>query len=101
MASFLRIICCRKRLIRYATGTASSSSGGGGGTTAHLPQLEEQLPLEELLQLTEEVEEHLCGSQPWLVLHKLDPPSRTRFVGQRFAACEAAAAAAPALDGLS
>ena len=38
-------------------------------------------------QLTEEFEEGLCSSDPWLVLHKIDSPTKMRYVGARVANC--------------
>ena len=38
-------------------------------------------------ELTEETEAHLCTDDPWLILHKLDSPTKMRYVGQRFAGC--------------
>ena len=51
----------------------------------------DEVPLEDRLQLTPDVERHMCGSSPWLVLHKLEP-SWVRYVGLRVAACGNAAA---------
>lgn len=50
----------------------------------------DEVPLEDRLQLTPDVERHMCGSSPWLVLHKLEP-SWVRYVGQRVAACSKSA----------
>lgn len=40
-------------------------------------------------QLADEFEEGLCTADPWLVLHKIDSPTKMRFVGQRVANCTA------------
>lgn len=40
-------------------------------------------------QLAEEFEDDLCSTDPWLVLHKIDSPTKMRFVGQRVANCTA------------
>ena len=38
-------------------------------------------------QLAEEFENDLCGADPWLVLHKIDSPTKMRYVGARVANC--------------
>lgn len=38
-------------------------------------------------QLAEEFEEHLCGLDPWLILHKVDSPTKMRYIGSRIANC--------------
>jgi hypothetical protein len=38
-------------------------------------------------ELTEETEEALCTDDPWIILHKLDSPTKMRYIGQRFASC--------------
>eukprot|EP00887_Chlorella_sp_A99_P007749 scaffold20.g7749.t1 len=54
-------------------------------------------------QLTDEFEEGLCSEDPWLVLHKIDSPTKMRYVGARTANCSGGAAAplgAAAADGV-
>ena len=29
-----------------------------------------------------------CAEDPWLILHKLDSPSKMRYIGARFAGCK-------------
>lgn len=38
-------------------------------------------------QLAAEFEEHLCGVDPWLILHKIDSPTKMRYIGSRIANC--------------
>ena len=38
-------------------------------------------------QLEEAFEWDLCSADPWLVLHKIDAPTKMRYVGARFASC--------------
>lgn len=45
-------------------------------------------------QLLEETEADLCSADPWIVLHKLDSPSKMRYVGARVEGCKANASAA-------
>lgn len=40
-------------------------------------------------QLADEFESDLCGRDPWLVLHKIDSPTKMRYVGARVANCTA------------
>lgn len=40
--------------------------------------------------LQEDIEDNLCSEDPWLVLHKIDSPTKMRFVGNRVAQCDAA-----------
>jgi galactosylxylosylprotein 3-beta-galactosyltransferase len=42
-------------------------------------------------QLAEEFEDDLCSADPWLVLHKIDSPTKMRYVGSRVANCSARA----------
>ena len=42
-------------------------------------------------QLAGEFEEDLCSEDPWLVLHKIDSPTKMRYVGGRLANCTAPA----------
>jgi hypothetical protein len=44
-------------------------------------------------QLDEETEADICSDDPWIILHKLDSPSKMRYVGARVAACRANATA--------
>ena len=30
---------------------------------------------------------YLCNPDPWIILHKLDSPTKMRYIGQRFASC--------------
>ena len=39
--------------------------------------------------LQEEIEDELCSNDPWLVLHKIDSPTKMRFMGNRVAQCNA------------
>ncbi|KDD74010.1 hypothetical protein H632_c1655p0, partial [Helicosporidium sp. ATCC 50920] len=39
-------------------------------------------------QLADEFEWGLCSDDPWLVLHKIDSPTKMRYVGSRVAACK-------------
>ncbi len=52
-------------------------------------------------QLTPQTEAHICSDDPWLVLHKLDSPTKMRYIGARFAECgdQAAAAASFVVPG--
>ena len=34
-----------------------------------------------------DIAEHICGDDPWLVLHKVDSPVKMRQLGQHFASC--------------
>ncbi|KAK9868651.1 hypothetical protein WJX84_001984 [Apatococcus fuscideae] len=38
-------------------------------------------------QLADEMENDLCSDDPWLVLHKIDSPTKMRFIGNRVAEC--------------
>lgn len=38
-------------------------------------------------QMTEEFAEDLCSDDPWLVLHKIDSPTKMRFVGTQVSNC--------------
>ena len=38
--------------------------------------------------LQEDIEEELCSDDPWLVLHKIDSPTKMRFVGSKVAQCD-------------
>ncbi|KAK9826219.1 hypothetical protein WJX74_000688 [Apatococcus lobatus] len=38
-------------------------------------------------QLADEMEQELCSDDPWLVLHKIDSPTKMRFIGNRVAEC--------------
>ena len=38
-------------------------------------------------QLTEETEADICSDDPWIILHKLDSPSKMRYIGARVAGC--------------
>ncbi|CAL8469155.1 g8696 [Coccomyxa elongata] len=38
-------------------------------------------------QLDTETEADICSDDPWIVLHKLDSPSKMRYIGARVAAC--------------
>lgn len=40
--------------------------------------------------LQEDIEGDLCSEDPWLVLHKIDSPTKMRFVGNRVAQCDPA-----------
>ena len=40
----------------------------------------------------EETEAHVCGPDPWLVLHKIESPTKMRYIGERFAECPQVAA---------
>ena len=53
--------------------------------------------------LADEFEEDLCSDDPWLVLHKIDSPTKMRYVGKRVANCSSGTAAAldPSLRGLA
>ena len=42
-------------------------------------------------QLAAEFEDDLCSADPWLVLHKIDSPTKMRYVGSRVANCSAQA----------
>ena len=33
------------------------------------------------------MEENLCSADPWLVLHKVDSPTKMRYIGTRTHAC--------------
>ncbi|KAL0047425.1 hypothetical protein WJX82_003052 [Trebouxia sp. C0006] len=37
--------------------------------------------------LQEDIEDDLCSDDPWLVLHKIDSPTKMRFVGNKVAQC--------------
>lgn len=39
--------------------------------------------------LQEDIENELCSNDPWLVLHKIDSPTKMRFMGNRVAQCNA------------
>ena len=38
-------------------------------------------------QIAEEFAEDLCSDDPWLVLHKIDSPTKMRFVGTQVSNC--------------
>lgn len=38
-------------------------------------------------ELDEKFENDICGSDPWLILHKIDSPTKMRWVGKRVANC--------------
>lgn len=38
-------------------------------------------------QLADEMENELCSDDPWLVLHKIDSPTKMRFIGNRVSEC--------------
>lgn len=38
-------------------------------------------------QLDKETEADICSDDPWIILHKLDSPSKMRYIGARVAAC--------------
>ncbi len=38
--------------------------------------------------LQEDIEDDLCSDDPWLVLHKIDSPTKMRFVGNKVAQCD-------------
>ena len=40
--------------------------------------------------LQEDIEDNLCSEDPWLVLHKIDSPTKMRFVGNKVAQCDPA-----------
>lgn len=40
-------------------------------------------------QLSADFENDLCSADPWLVLHKIDSPTKMRYVGARVANCSA------------
>ena len=40
--------------------------------------------------LQEDIEGELCSEDPWLVLHKIDSPTKMRFVGNRVSQCDPA-----------
>lgn len=40
-------------------------------------------------QLQEDMEDNLCSDDPWLVLHKIDSPTKMRYIGTRVQACNA------------
>ena len=50
-------------------------------------------------QLAEEFESDLCSLDPWLVLHKIDSPTKMRYVGAKVANCSSTRD--PALAGLA
>ena len=37
--------------------------------------------------LCQDMDENMCGVDPWLVLHKIDSPTKMRFIGNRVATC--------------
>lgn len=58
--------------------------------------------------LADEFEEDLCSDDPWLILHKIDSPTKMRYVGARVANCSSsggdgspAAEREPELQGLA
>ena len=78
-------LMCRRRVVRLAGGPPQAAAAAAAAADG-------EVPLEDRLQLTVDVERHMCGSSPWLVLHKMEP-SWIRYVGQRVAACGNTAAA--------
>ncbi|KAK9802990.1 hypothetical protein WJX73_005638 [Symbiochloris irregularis] len=38
-------------------------------------------------QLQEDMDENMCSVDPWLVLHKVDSPTKMRYIGTRVQAC--------------
>ena len=40
--------------------------------------------------LQEDIEGDLCSEDPWLVLHKIDSPTKMRFVGNKVSQCDPA-----------
>lgn len=43
-----------------------------------------------LFELDEKFEEDLCSEDPWLILHKIDSPSKMKAVADKYALCTAA-----------
>ena len=41
--------------------------------------------------LLDEIENDLCSDDPWIVLHKIDSPTKMRFVGNRVGQCDKSA----------
>lgn len=39
--------------------------------------------------LQEDIDLEICSNDPWLVLHKIDSPTKMRFMGNRVAQCNA------------
>ncbi|KAL4430367.1 hypothetical protein ABPG77_002173 [Micractinium sp. CCAP 211/92] len=78
--------CCaheieRQRMIVFLPRSQAANTTNA----ARLPTTPE-LPLEDRLQLTEEAVGRLCGPNPWLVVHKLEP-DWIRLVGRHVARC--------------
>ena len=46
------------------------------------------LVLPSRFMLLDEIESDLCSDDPWIVLHKIDSPTKMRFVGNRVSQCD-------------
>ena len=38
-------------------------------------------------QLQDDIEEEICSSDPWIILHKIDSPTKMRYIGSKVASC--------------
>jgi len=38
-------------------------------------------------QLQDDIEEEICSDDPWIILHKIDSPTKMRFIGSKVASC--------------
>lgn len=112
--------CCFKAPVRRAPAGGSSRSVGRGGRRAGLrhsaggawhaggtraaacnPDGPACLPccccrkpgerFVTRFQLAEEFDADLCSSDPWIIMHKIDSPTKMRYVGGRVANCSAPA----------
>ena len=38
-------------------------------------------------QLQDDIEEEICSDDPWIILHKIDSPTKMRYIGSKVASC--------------
>ncbi|CAL5223668.1 g6216 [Coccomyxa viridis] len=38
-------------------------------------------------QLQDDIEEEICSNDPWIILHKIDSPTKMRYIGSKVASC--------------
>ena len=43
-------------------------------------------------QLQDDIEEEICSSDPWIILHKIDSPTKMRYIGSKVASWASAGA---------
>lgn len=38
-------------------------------------------------QLQDDIEQEICSDDPWIILHKIDSPTKMRYIGSKVASC--------------